>query len=293
MTLAVVFMIIFATVAAIALFTAFIARDSDNKALAVVVAVGAVLLTGAVAFMGSIEVVGTRQIGVVTSFNRPTGESMSNGFHFKAPWKEVHEMDAAVQIDTYQKDNKIDVRLGNNSTAHADASIRWQIKPEAASELFVQYKSFDGVKANLIERNLKVALNEAFAEFDPLNKKNLEESPLPRIADNALKLLRDKVGEQVEILDVSVPTIEYSPETEKRINEINEERARTTAAAQQVQTNEQKRKAAEELAKMPPPDLKIAIANCLNKMAETGQNLNCFPIGTGVVPTLEVPSPLK
>ena len=42
---------------------------------------------------------------------------------------------------------------------------------------------------------------------------------------------------------------------------------------------------------MAPPDLRIAIANCLNKMAETGHNLNCFPIGQGVVPTLAIPNP--
>lgn len=59
----------------------------------------------------------------------------------------------------------------------------------------------------------------------------------------------------------------------------------------QVKTNDAKREAAEKLANMPAPDLKIAIANCLNKMADSGVNLNCFPIGQGVVPTLAVPNP--
>lgn len=56
--------------------------------------------------------------------------------------------------------------------------------------------------------------------------------PLPAISETALKLLRDKVGDEVEILDVSVPTIEYDPKTEERINQINEERANTTKATQ-------------------------------------------------------------
>ena len=177
----------------------------------------------------------------------------TNGFHFKSPLVKVHEMDGAVQIDTYQGDSRIAVRLGNNSTALADASIRWQIKQDAADELFVQYKTFDGVRVNLIERNLKVALNEAFASFDPLATKNLETSPLPAISKDALDLLRDKVGSEVEIIDVSVPTIDYDDKTEERINQINEERANTTKAGQEVETNKKRREAAEELAKMPPP----------------------------------------
>ncbi len=241
--------------------------------------------------LASTAIVGTRQIGVATQFNRPNGETYTNGFHFKSPMVKVHEMDGAVQIDTYQGDNRITVRLGNNSTALADASIRWQIKQDAADELFVQYKTFDGVRVNLIERNLKVALNEAFASFDPLATKNLETSPLPDISKDALDLLRKKVGTEVEIIDVSVPTIDYDDKTEERINQINEERASTTKAEQEIKTNEARREAAEKLAGMAPPDLRIAIANCLNKMAETGTNLNCFPIGQGVVPTLSIPNP--
>ena len=229
--------------------------------------------------IASTTIVGTRQIGVATQFNRPNGDTYTNGFHFKSPLVKVHEMDGAVQIDTYQGDSRIAVRLGNNSTALAD------------DELFVQYKTFDGVRVNLIERNLKVALNEAFASFDPLATKNLETSPLPAISKDALDLLRDKVGSEVEIIDVSVPTIDHDDKTEERINQINEERANTTKAGQEVETNKKRREAAEELAKMPPPDLRISIANCLNKMAETGTNLNCFPIGQGVVPTLSIPNP--
>ncbi|TDZ98055.1 SPFH domain-containing protein [Mycobacteroides salmoniphilum] len=271
-------------------------RVSARRAVVLGAGVAAIFLAVVVLGSSVVTIVGTRQVGIATAFNRPTGQTFNNGLHFKAPWVQVHEMDGAVQIDTYQAvaggDRRIPVRLGNNSTALADASIRWQIKPDSADELFVQYKTFDGVRVNLIERNLKVALNEAFAKFDPLDKKNLEESPLPSIAAQALSLLRSKVGKEVEILDVSVPTIDYDDRTEERINQINEERANTTKAGQEVETNKKKREAAEELAKMPPPDLRISIANCLNKMAETGKNLNCFPIGQGVVPTLSIPNPI-
>jgi len=277
---------VLAVIAVLALLTVKVFKGAAMATAAVSGALALLCL-----ILASTTIVGTRQIGVATQFNRPTGDTYINGFHFKSPLVKVHEMDGAVQIDTYQGDSRIAVRLGNNSTALADASIRWQIKQDAADELFVQYKTFDGVRVNLIERNLKVALNEAFASFDPLATKNLETSPLPAISKDALELLRKKVGTEVEIIDVSVPTIDYDDKTEERINQINEERANTTKAGQEVETNKKRREAAEELAKMPPPDLRISIANCLNKMAETGQNLNCFPIGQGVVPTLAIPNP--
>lgn len=281
--------ILFLVLAVIAVLALLTVKVFKGGAVATAAVSGALALLCLV--LASTTIVGTRQIGVATQFNRPNGDTYTNGFHFKSPLVKVHEMDGAVQIDTYQGDSRIAVRLGNNSTALADASIRWQIKQDAADELFVQYKTFDGVRVNLIERNLKVALNEAFASFDPLATKNLETSPLPAISKDALDILRDKVGAEVEIIDVSVPTIDYDDKTEERINQINEERANTTKAGQEVETNKKRREAAEELAKMPPPDLRISIANCLNKMAETGTNLNCFPIGQGVVPTLSIPNP--
>ncbi|MGU3650622.1 SPFH domain-containing protein [Mycolicibacterium sp. A43C] len=242
---------------------------------------------------GTFTIVGTRQVGIATSFGKPTGETFSNGLHWKAPWVNVTEMDAAIQNDTYKGDSRIAVRLGNNSTALADVSIRWQIKQDAADKLFVDYKTFDNVRANLITRNLQAALNESFASFDPLAAKNLERSPLPDLAANTVKLLRGKVGNQVEVFDVTIPTIDFDDDTEGRINDINAERARTTAAEQAVKTAEQTRKANEQLATAPaPPNALVIIQTCVNKALEKGVNPGgCWPIGGNVVPTLAVPNP--
>ncbi|ARW57165.1 band-7-like membrane protein [Mycobacterium phage Riparian] len=249
-------------------------------------------------------IVGTRQVGIVTQWNRPTGETLSNGLHFILPWTSVHEMDAAIQNDVYNGDHRIQVRLGNNSTAMADVNVRWEIKPDQADELFQQYKTFDNVRSNLVERNLRTVLNEAFMAFDPLagdpkppvgpDGKPTGPAPKPvtlsSVTADALAQLQAK-SDQVTILDLSVPVIDYDDNTEQKINAINAARADTTRAEQEAKTAEQKRLAAEELAKQPIPDLRIAIAACVNKMAETGQTLNCFPLGNNVVPTLQVPNP--
>ena len=194
-------------IAGIALVAAPILHSEDRPASFLVAGVAGVL---AVVFgiFASITTVGTRQIGIETTFGRPNGSTLSNGLHFKAPWATVTEMDGAIQIDQHKGDNRVKVRLGNSSTADADVSVRWQIKQEATPELFVQYKTFDNVRTNLVTRNLQVALNEVFASFDPLEPKNLDKSPLPELSTQARVILAAKVGSQVEILDVAVPTIE-------------------------------------------------------------------------------------
>lgn len=272
----------------------FVSRDEDVQFPAFIVGAIALILTFVFFISASANIVGTRQVGIVTNFGKPTGETLSNGLHWLAPWKKVAEMDAAIQNDVYRKDHRVQVRLGNNSTALADVNIRWQIKQDEADELFQQYKTFDNVRSNLIERNLRTALNEAFTKFDPLAGEPKPGQPrvdLNSVTQNALALMRDKSGDQVEILDLSIPVIDYDDNTEQRINAINAARAETTKAEQDAKTAEQRAAAAKVLANQPVPNLSIAIAACVNKMAETGQNLNCFPIGSNVVPTLAIPNP--
>lgn len=268
----------------------FFQKSDDGQFFAFVTAVGSLVVVIVSLVIASSNIVGTRQVGIVTSFGKPTGETLSNGYHWLAPWKNVTEMDAAIQNDVFNGDKRIQVRLGNNSTALADANVRWNIKQDQADELYQQYKTFDNVRSNLIERNLRTALNEAFTKFDPLSA-DPTKADLTAVTAEALRILREKSGDQVEIIDLSIPVIDYDDKTEERINNINGAKADQSRAEIEAKTAESRRKAAEELARQPVPDLKIAIAACVNKMAESGQNLNCFPIGGSVVPTLAVPNP--
>lgn len=232
----------------------------------------------------SITTVGTRQIGIETTFGRPNGSTLPNGLHFKAPWANVTEMDGAIQIDQHKGDNRIKVRLGNSSTADADVSVRWQIKQEATPELFVQYKTFDNVRTNLVTRNLQVALNEVFATFDPLAPKNLDQSPLPELSEQARKILASKVGTQVEILDVAVPTIDYDEGTEQKINQINQSRAATSVALQDQKTAEARARANEILSSSVSRDPNVLVSKCLDIAKDKGIALLCWP--TPVMPTV-------
>ncbi|WJJ55507.1 band-7-like membrane protein [Mycobacterium phage prophiT49-2] len=100
----------------------------EERHIPLLTAAGAGVFALIFGIFASITTVGTRQIGIETTFGRPNGSTLSNGLHFKAPWANVTEMDGAIQIDQHKGDNRIKVRLGNSSTADADVSVRWQIK---------------------------------------------------------------------------------------------------------------------------------------------------------------------
>ncbi|WP_411550618.1 SPFH domain-containing protein [Mycobacteroides chelonae] len=258
-------------------------RKEDRPASLLVTGVAGVLAL-VFGIFASITTVGTRQIGIETTFGRPNGSTLSNGLHFKAPWAQVTEMDGAIQIDQHKGDNRVKVRLGNSSTADADVSVRWQIKQDATPELFVQYKTFDNVRTNLVTRNLQVALNEVFATFDPLAPKNLDKSPLPELSEQARKILAEKVGTQVEILDVAVPTIDYDEGTEAKINQINQARAATSVALQDQQTALAQADANKKLADSVSHDPNVLVSKCLDIAKERGLALLCWP--TPVLPTV-------
>lgn len=251
--------------------------------------IAATVVIGSLALMcliiASVTVVGTRQIGIETKFGRPTGSAFSNGFHWKSPLTNVDEMDGAIQIDQHVGDKRIKVRLGNNSTADADVSVRWQMKPAAAPELFAQYKTFDNVRTNLVTRKLQVALNEVFATFDPLEEKNITMSPLPQIVEQAQGILERQVGNQIEILDVAIPTIDYDEGTENKINQINQSRAQTQVAIQDQKTAVEQSKANEALSKSIANDPNVLVSKCLDIAREKNLPLLCMPTGvTQIVP---------
>ncbi|WP_109556320.1 SPFH domain-containing protein [Mycobacteroides chelonae] len=277
------FFLISVVITVIAVIVALFLRGDERSASFVVAAIAGFIGLIFLVF-ASTTVVGTRQIGIETTFSRPTGTTLSNGLHLKAPWAEVTEMDGAVQIDQHKGDSRIKVRLGNSSTADADVSVRWQIKQDATPELFVQYKTFDNVRTNLVTRNLQVALNEVFASFDPLAPQNLDRSPLPELSEKAKVILAAKVGDQVEILDVAVPTIDYDDGTEQKINQLNQERAATAVAEQAKKTAVEQAKANGELAGSVSHDPNVLVSKCLDIAREKGLALLCWP--TPVLPTI-------
>ena len=225
------------------------------------------------------------RIGVVTTFGRPGG-TLSNGLHWKAPWQSVTEMNGTIQIDNHTGENATTVRLGNNSTAFVDNSVRWRIQPAAADELFLDYRDFENVRDNLVTRELRAALNEVSADFDPLAPENVEGANVQALGDEVAQKLRAKVGGQIEILNVIVPLVNYDDATQERINALNVEKANTRIAEQRAKTAEAEARANEILAASVSNDPNVLVSKCLDAAREAGISpLGCWP-NTTAVPTV-------
>ena len=277
--------ILFLIVTAVAGLGVLGAKSPTAKSRSLRIAVVAGVLTVFVVILGSTTIVSTRNIGVVTTFGRP-GSTLTNGLHWKAPWQSVTEMNGTIQIDNHTGEHATTVRLGNNSTAFVDNSVRWRIQPAAADELFLDYREFENVRDNLVTRELRAALNEVFADFDPLAPENVEGANVQALGDDVAEKLRTKVGDQVEIINVIVPLVNYDDATQERINALNVEKANTRIAEQRAKTAAAEARANEILAASVSNDPNVLVSTCLDAAREARISpLGCWP-GTAAVPTV-------
>ena len=234
-------------------------------------------------------IVPTRDIGIVTTFGRPQGE-LSNGLHWTAPWQNVTNMDGAIQLEKFDHDNTLTVRLGNNSTANADVTIQWRLDPAAAPSLFLDYRSFDGIKDNLVNKELAVALNTEFARFDPLAPGASDGAPLVAISQRVQADVQRAVGDRVEIQKVFVPLVSYDKNTQDRINALNIEKANTRVAEQREKTAEADAAANEKLRQSVSNDPNVLVSKCLDAHKDTSP-IGCWPGSTQPgIPVIPLPT---
>jgi regulator of protease activity HflC (stomatin/prohibitin superfamily) len=237
-------------------------------------------------FLSSFTMVGTKDVGVVTSFGKTSGE-LSNGLHFIAPWEQVTSLDAAIQTDNHTGNTCISVRIANQQTACVDVSIRWRIRPKHADELYQNYHSFINLQDSLVTRELTSAVNNQLATYNPLNSVNLGtpsqgETPNPSLADVALsvtKQMRSEIGSQIEVLNTIIPIITFDPETQSRINQLQQQIALTRIAEQQIVTNTAQAQANNALARSVDTNTNVLVAQCLNILSTMVKNGQSVPVG--------------
>lgn len=247
-------------------------------------AVLTIIIALIVTLFASTTIVPPRTVGVKVALGKPVG-SVGNGFHFKAPWTSVEKMDASIQNDVYNGDKTITVRLGNNTEAEADASIRWQLKQDNIEQLFLDYKTFDNIRDNLVTRNFRAAMNEAFASYDPLatvesaNNSDADKA-LPGIAEKVKDKLQDKLGDDIIIHEVTIPLVNFDESTQNRINELQAETARTRIANQKQETADAEAKANKILEDSVTPE--VLSSKCLDIADRNNKDvLGCIAGTTG------------
>lgn len=244
--------------------------------------------------LSSLTMVGTKQVGVVTTFNRPTG-TMTNGLHLKAPWQKVTEMDGTIQTDSYvgggDKGQCIDIRIGNGSVACIDTTIRWRIVPDEADVLFQDYRNQqddvnDAIQESLVKRELTGALNEVYGGYDPLaavkGGENVEVDALSAGVQSAMLNRVKTLGNgtpQVEVLSVTTPLIRLDSTTQEKIDAYQQEVANTRIAEQKKETAIQESLANAEISESISNDPNVLAYKCLNIMDQLAKSEQGVPVG--------------
>ncbi|AWB92715.1 SPFH domain-containing protein [Aeromicrobium chenweiae] len=249
-------------------------------------AFGAFALTAICLVLSTFTVVPTRDIGIVTSFGKPVG-NLDNGIHAKLPWEKVKTLDGAIQTDSYLERNSdgcTEIRIGNESTACVDNSIRWRIKLEAGETLYQDYRDMDNIRRSLVTRELTAALNEVLSDYNPLSQiQDDTENPagpnLNEFSRQVADRLRAQVGDQIDVKNVIIPLIHFDKPTQGKINLYQAEVANTRIAQQREKTATAQARANEKLKSSVSNNPNVLVSQCLDTFSEMVKEGQAIPIG--------------
>jgi len=214
----------------IALFAGIVAALMREPAPAGFAA-GMLVLGIVFVLFSSMNSVPIRSVGIVTSFGKPTGEVTGSGFKMVKPWEKVGEWDASRQrYDHSQDKNAIPVRTGTLAVAHVNVLIEWQVKPDKAPEQFLAYKGdFETFKNQKVGIQLDGAMNDAFADYNPLQNIDTKTGnlnvDLNPYADKVKSFATQRLGNDVEILSVTIIRVNHDDKTEANIKAFQDKLA--------------------------------------------------------------------
>lgn len=279
--------VVFVLAALVALAAGFTGPGSNVRTGAGVVSGIALVLGLVFTVASSYNAVGTREVGVITSFGKPVG-AVGNGVHFVAPWKKITTLDGAIQTDSFTRDDRncVTVRIAHQATACVDVSIRWQIELPAADQLFKDYRTFDHIRDSLVTRDLRSALNDQMETYDVLavNDKGISTAPAASsIAAKVTEEMNTKIGDQVKVLSVIIPVMHFDDSTQSRLNDLQAQIAKTRIALQAEQTARAQAAANRLLAASVSHDPNVLVSKCYDLLAEAINKGYQLPAGFSCV----------
>ncbi|NUS02020.1 MAG: hypothetical protein HOV97_05585 [Nonomuraea sp.] len=257
-----------------------------------------------------------KEIGVGVSFGRPVSE-YDAGLHFKPFWQSVTKINETVYTDTYGGNTKdamkaVPVRLGDGNPATVDTTIRWHVNPDAVDYIYATYRSddpADQLRTAVVDTQYQAVVNNVFGSFNPtsvIQDVNLKD-PLQAsralnfspdytqmakdINDQMLASVKDAEGTPLVVIDkVTVAGINYSDATEKRIEGLVQQAAKTQQAVQLEATNIALADANSKLSNSLSGEdgVKVLVQQCLQDLADgkfdAPAGFSCWPgAGSSVV----------
>lgn len=278
------------------------------RRIPVAIRVAPVVLAVIVVLLSCVTTVGTKDIGVVTTFGRPTGRDLENGLHVKLPWQKVNELDGAINPDSYTGDSCIDVRIGDSTTACVEGTIRWRIVPDQASVLYQDYRSDnvnETIRDSLVKTQFNAALNDVLGKYNPLAAVATQASQglksdvspatstapnLDEFSDQVEKSMEEHLvtasnnsksagRPQVQVVSVTLNFIHLATTTQDKINDFLKEVGATRVAEQHQQTAEAQANANKQLAASVAKDPNVLVSKCFDAVEEAIKSKYALPAG--------------
>lgn len=264
--------IVLAVITVIAAVVGLAVRYREDKITAFVVA-GVVLVLTVVTLVGaSANSVKVRNVGIVTSFNKPTGEITGSGLTWVAPWEKVGEWDAGNQkYDHIGDKSRVRVRTATLADAWVHVLIQWRVKADQAPEQFTAYKGdFEEFKGQRVGVQLDSAVNDAFATYNPLQNVDAKSGnlnvPLEPYSQAIKGYAETRLGADVEILSVTVVRVDNDEKTDGNIKAFQDKLAQTRNLEQDKKNAEIQKQVTETNAKVDKQ------TRCLEIAEKTGTN---------------------
>jgi len=248
----------------------------------------------------SLVVVPTRNVAVTDAFGRPTS-TLNNGPSLTWPWETVTVYDATVQTLDMSGDGSDgkpaqQVRIMNGTaTATMHVTVEWRIDPEADIQgLHKDWRNFESIEGRVVKPRLSASLNTVFETYDPLVAlRETEGKPV------SLGSMENKVKEHLQasmpvgifIRTVMLPFVQYPPQVQGALDNMQKELAATQVAIQQKKTALEQKQAIETLAsaKMTPEAFMQQCLIVTERLAAAGHQISlawtCVPGSSGLALT--------
>jgi regulator of protease activity HflC (stomatin/prohibitin superfamily) len=255
--------LVFLALAFVAMLVWFKARNNSGyddmpPGVPMTATLGLAIVGGLIIALASMSSVPIRNVGIVTSWNKPTGATTGAGFQITAPWENIEDWDASRQAYDHRGDRAcVNVRIATLSNACVETLIEWQVHESKAPEQWASYKKdFNLFIGRRIDPAMQDAMNAAFAGYDPLA--NIDAAtgnlnvPTGPLAEAVRVALEAKIGEDVKILTVAIPRVNHDEKTQASIDAYQQAINRSRVLDQEKANAEKQKAITETNAKVDP-----------------------------------------
>jgi len=185
----------------------------------------AVLISLVVTLLSSMSTVPTKNVGIVTSFSKPTGRTTGAGLQWTAPWQNVDDWDASGQTYAHLGDACVWLTIAAQRRACIPVQVEYSSKAETAPENWAAYKQvgdksrFETWVARRVDPQINAAMTSVFAGFDPLTVVDPKsgDAPAPDLnklyRQPLLDALTASLGKDVSLRSVAFEAPRYDQPT--------------------------------------------------------------------------------